>query len=91
LLQTLQLALFSAEQKLLAAQKENDRLVAEILDMKERDVQASLTNGFPIDVTFEMRTLQSEICLFNDNLFRHGHHIYMKRKEGKIAERHLQL
>jgi hypothetical protein len=41
----LQLALFSAEQKLLAAQKENDRLVAEILDMKERDVQASLTGG----------------------------------------------
>ena len=40
--QTLQLALSSAEQKLVAAQKENDRLVAEILDMKEKDVQASL-------------------------------------------------
>lgn len=40
--QTLQLALSSAEQKLVAAQKENDRLVAEILDMKEKDVQVAL-------------------------------------------------
>ena len=41
--QTLQLALSSAEQKLVAAQKENDRLVCEILDMKERDVQVEKT------------------------------------------------
>ncbi len=39
--QTLQLALSSAEQKLVAAQKENDNLVAQILDMKERDVQVT--------------------------------------------------
>ena len=39
--QTLQLALSSAEQKLITAQKENDLLVAQILDMKERDVMVS--------------------------------------------------
>ena len=43
--QTLQLALSSAEQKLIAAQKENDLLVAQILDMKERDVQVINDNG----------------------------------------------
>jgi hypothetical protein len=32
---------FSAEQKLVEAQKENDHLVAQILDMKEKDVQVS--------------------------------------------------
>ncbi len=30
-----------------------------------------------------MRTVLSEICLFNDNFFRDGHHIYMKQKEGE--------
>jgi hypothetical protein len=27
---------------------------------------------------FEMRTVLSEMRLFNDDPFRHGHHIYMK-------------
>lgn len=36
--QTLQLALSSAERKLLEAQKENDQLVAQIMEFKERDV-----------------------------------------------------
>ncbi len=44
--QTLQLALSSAEQKLVAAQKENDLLVAQILDMKERDVQVTNMKSF---------------------------------------------
>ena len=35
---TLQLALSSAENKLLTAQKENDRLVAQVMALKERDV-----------------------------------------------------
>jgi hypothetical protein len=37
-----------------------------------------------------MRTVLYGIHLFNDNIFRHGHHIYIKWKEGKeskIAER----
>jgi hypothetical protein len=49
-----------------------------------------LNKSFCIDVTFEMRTVWSEIRLFNDNPLRHRHHIYMKRNEGKeckIAER----
>ncbi len=41
LLVLLKLALSSAEQKLVTAQKENDLLVAQILDMKERDVVVS--------------------------------------------------
>ncbi len=32
---------------------------------------------------FEMGTVLSEIRLFNDNLSKHGHHVYMKWKEGK--------
>ncbi len=43
----------------------------------------TLYNQFRTDVTFEMRTVLSEICLFNDYLSKHGHHIYMKRKEGE--------
>ncbi len=39
--------------------------------------------AFHIDFTLEMRTVVSRIHLFNDDLFRHVHHIYMKRKEGK--------
>jgi hypothetical protein len=35
---------------------------------------------------FEMRTVMSEMCLFNDNLFRHGHHIYMKRKRRERVQ-----
>ncbi len=34
----------------------------------------------------EMRTVLSEIRLFNDKLFRHGHHIYMKRKERERVQ-----
>ena len=36
--QTLQLTLSSAERKLIETKKENDRLVAQVIDMKERDV-----------------------------------------------------
>lgn len=36
--QTLQLALTSAEKKLLNAQKDNDRLVAQVIELKEKDV-----------------------------------------------------
>ncbi len=35
---------------------------------------------------FEMGTVLSEIRLFNDNLSKHGHHIYMKQKEGKESK-----
>ncbi len=38
---------------------------------------------FCIDVTFEMRTVLYKICLFNDKGYKHGCHIYMKRKEGE--------
>ncbi len=30
-----------------------------------------------------MRTVLSEIRLFNDNISKHGYHIYMKWKEGE--------
>ncbi len=30
-----------------------------------------------------MRTVLSKIHLFNDNVSKHGHHIYMKQKEGE--------
>ena len=36
--QTLQLVLSSAEKKLIEAQKENDQLVTQIMEFKERDV-----------------------------------------------------
>jgi hypothetical protein len=36
---------------------------------------------FGVDVTFEMRTVLYRIGLFNDDLFRHGHHIYIKQKK----------
>ncbi len=39
--------------------------------------------AFHIDVTLQMRTVVSRIHLFNDDLFRHVHNIYMKWKEGK--------
>jgi hypothetical protein len=43
----------------------------------------SLANSwFRIDVAFEMRTVLYGMHLFNDNVSKHGHHIYMKRKEG---------
>ncbi len=35
---------------------------------------------------FEMRTVLSEIHLFNDNLFRHGHHTYMKYKRRERVQ-----
>jgi hypothetical protein len=35
---------------------------------------------------FEMRTVLSEIRLFNDKLFRHGHHIYIKQKERERVQ-----
>ncbi len=41
---------------------------------------------FSIHVTLIMRTVLSEIRLFNDNHFRHGHHIYMKQKEGERVQ-----
>jgi hypothetical protein len=37
---------------------------------------------FHIDVTFEMRTVLYGMHLFNDNVSKHGHHIYMNREEG---------
>ncbi len=37
---------------------------------------------FRIDVTLT-RTVLSEICIFNDDLSKQGHHIYIKRKEGE--------
>jgi hypothetical protein len=37
---------------------------------------------FHIDVTLEMRTVLYGMRLFNDNISKHEHHIYMKRKEG---------
>jgi len=37
---------------------------------------------FHIDVTFEMRTVLYGMHLFNDNVSKHGHHIYMYRAEG---------
>jgi hypothetical protein len=37
---------------------------------------------FRINVTFEMRTVLFGMRLFNDNISKHEHHIYMKRKEG---------
>ncbi len=43
----------------------------------------TLYNQFCIDFTFEMRTVLSEICLFNAYLSKHGHHIYMKWKVGE--------
>ncbi len=39
--------------------------------------------NFCIDVTFEMKTVLSEIRLFNDDISKHGYHIYMKWKEGE--------
>ncbi len=36
---------------------------------------------FRIDVTFEMRTVPYGMCLFNDNVSKHEHHIYMKLRE----------
>ncbi len=38
---------------------------------------------FCIDVTFEMRTILYKIRLFNDKVYKHGYHIYMKLKEGE--------
>jgi hypothetical protein len=35
---------------------------------------------------FEMRAVLSEMRLFNDNLFRHGHHIYMKWKRTERVQ-----
>ncbi len=39
--------------------------------------------NFCIDVTFEMRTVLSEIHLFNYDLSKQWHHIYMKWTEGE--------
>jgi hypothetical protein len=36
---------------------------------------------FSIDVTFEMRTVQRRICLFNDDLKIVGQHFYIKQKQ----------
>ncbi len=33
---------------------------------------------FCVDVTFEIRTVIYRICLFNDTVSKHEHHIYMK-------------
>ncbi len=30
-----------------------------------------------------MRTVLYGICLFNDKVSKHGHHIYMKQNEGE--------
>ncbi len=35
---------------------------------------------------FEMSSVLSKMRLFNDNLFRHGHHIYMKRKRRERVQ-----
>ncbi len=46
---------------------------------------------FHIDATFEMRTVLSRICLFNDNLNNVGQHFIINGnggEESKIAERH---
>jgi len=45
---------------------------------------------FRIDVTFEMRTVLSGICLFNDTILNIGHHFILNGKggeESKIVER----
>ncbi len=45
---------------------------------------------FCIDVTFEMRTVQSGICLFNDTILNIRHHFILNgkgREENKIVER----
>ena len=41
-----------------------------------------LEGAFRVDVIFGMRTVLYGICLFNDNVTKHGHHFYMIRKEG---------
>ncbi len=33
-----------------------------------------------------MRTVLSRMGLFNDDLFRHGHHIYMKRRKRERVQ-----
>ncbi len=41
-----------------------------------------LDGAFRVDVIFGMRTVLYRIRLFKDNITKHRHHIYMKRKEG---------
>jgi len=53
------------------------------LDFRDNFTTLHFLHYFRIDVTFEMRTILSEICLLNHDHSKHGHHIYMKRKEGE--------
>ncbi len=41
---------------------------------------------FVLMLPFEMRTVLSEIRLFNDNLFRHRHYTYMKHKRRERVQ-----
>jgi hypothetical protein len=59
---------------------------AELAGRRESAID-TLYNQFRIDVAFEMRTVLSEICLFNAYLSKHGHHIYTKWKEGEKRAR----
>jgi hypothetical protein len=41
---------------------------------------------FVLMLHFEIRTVLSKICAFSDNLFRNGHHIYMKWKRRERVQ-----
>jgi hypothetical protein len=52
--------------------------------------EKNVSSMFRIDVTFEMRTVLSRICLFNDTILNIGHHFILNGKggeESKIVER----
>jgi hypothetical protein len=58
-----------------------------------KDIQNIPPRYFRIDVTFEMRTVLNEICLFTDNtklsdniFISNGH----SGEESRIAERHIE-
>ncbi len=62
-------------------------LLARYLKVGGSNSAAAIGTGrgemFRVGVTLEVRKVLYGICLFNDKVSKHGHHIYVKWNEGE--------